>query len=196
MAKSKGREMYEPLTVTIEGTTPTLMHNGQLADPLNKWSKAIKVISGKRKKTDSDHEEMARLEFLGGLYLDKNLAPCWPGENIKRMLVDAAKKSKSGPSAKIGLLVQGDFPLIYDGPKDANKLWEDERFRSRVSCKVQTSRVMRTRPIFRDWKLRITVQHDPDIVNRDTVIEWIETAGRQIGLSDWRPDFGSFVLVD
>jgi hypothetical protein len=33
--------------VTIEGTAPIIMHNGQTADPLNQYAKAIKQISGK-----------------------------------------------------------------------------------------------------------------------------------------------------
>jgi len=43
------------------------MHNGQLADPMNRFTKAIKEITGKRKKSDSDHMEISHLEFLGSL---------------------------------------------------------------------------------------------------------------------------------
>lgn len=49
-----------------------LMHNGQLADPSNEWARAIKEISGKRAKTAADYEEMARLEWLGSLYLNQH----------------------------------------------------------------------------------------------------------------------------
>ena len=50
--------------IRFQGVSPLLCHNGQTADPRNAYSKAIKAISGKRKKTDSDYDEMARLEWL------------------------------------------------------------------------------------------------------------------------------------
>ena len=43
--------MYKVMLLTIIGTAPLVMHNGQTADPLNKYAKMLKAISGKRKKT-------------------------------------------------------------------------------------------------------------------------------------------------
>jgi hypothetical protein len=51
----------------------------------------MKRVSGKRAKTDADFEELARLEFLGGLYLH-NGEPCLPGEVIEAALVEAAAR--------------------------------------------------------------------------------------------------------
>ena len=31
----------------------------------------LKSVSGKRKKTEADHEEMARIEFVAGLYMNE-----------------------------------------------------------------------------------------------------------------------------
>lgn len=187
--------MYEPLEVTIEGTCPTLQHNGQMADPLNEWAKKLKAVSGKRKKTDEDHEEMSRIEFFGSLYLDKDLRVCWPSENIESMLNAAARKRKEGPQARTGMMVTGDFPLTYTGPETAEELWQHGGFILRCACGVNGSRVMRTRPLFRDWSLRFTVMHDPKIVNADIVLQWCDIAGREVGLSDWRPKFGRFQVV-
>ncbi len=55
-------------TYTIRGTTPMMMHNERLANPFDDLTKAIKAISGKRKKTEDDLIEMSRIEWLGGLY--------------------------------------------------------------------------------------------------------------------------------
>jgi hypothetical protein len=49
--------MYKLLSLTIVGTAPLLMHNGQTADPLNKYAKMLKSVSGKRKKTEADHRK-------------------------------------------------------------------------------------------------------------------------------------------
>jgi len=184
--------MYKKLKVTLVGITPTIQHNGQLANPLNKWSKAMKEISGKRKKTDADFEELAKIEFFGALYLDSDGRPCWPGETIEAMLISAAKKSREGPQAKTGIICDGNFAIKYSGPTDPEKLWADERFRLTVPVRVQSSRIMRTRPIFREWSLPIEISYLEDVVNERTVRDWCNTAGQLIGLSDWRPKYGRF----
>jgi len=63
----KGYSQYE---VELSGDS-LIMHNGQTADPLNPFSKAMKEISSKRKKTDTDYEAMANIEYRAGLYLNK-----------------------------------------------------------------------------------------------------------------------------
>jgi len=56
------------IQVRMRGLSPLLCHNGQTADPQNAYAKAMKAVSGKRKKTDADFDEMSRLEWLAGLY--------------------------------------------------------------------------------------------------------------------------------
>ena len=54
-------------TITIRGIAPLLMHNGQLANPLNPLAKEMKKVTSVRTKTDEHHLELQRLEFLAGL---------------------------------------------------------------------------------------------------------------------------------
>jgi hypothetical protein len=184
----------ELIEATIEGIAPTILHNGRMANPMDEYAKQLKAISGKRKKTDDDYAEMARIEWHGSLYLDSNLHPCWPSEAVEGLLIAAAKKSKEGPQAKTGLLIIGDFPIKYAGPKDIEELWADKNYRIAVGVNVGGSKVIRTRPIFRSWSLDLQVQFDPEIVNRATVMHWITVGGKLIGLSDWRPKFGRYEL--
>lgn len=183
---------YKQLTFRLTGVSPLIVHNGQLANPLNRIAKEMKRVSGKRNKTDADFEELARLEFLGSLYVDANGEPCIPGEVIEAMLVEAAKKSKRGPQAKAGVVCEGNFPIIYDGPRKPDDLWADEKFRLVVGVKVQRNKVMRTRPIFREWACEISVDYAPVMMNGSTVAEIVRTAGSIIGVGDWRPKFGRF----
>lgn len=187
--------MYKELRFRVQGTTPTILHNGQLANPLNRYSKALKEISGKRKKTDEDYEKMARIEWEASLYLDAKERVCWPGENIERMICAAARKTKAGKEALSGIIVEGLCPIEYDGPKGVEALWADERFRRTDGVRVQQARVMRTRPVFNDWKLSFTVSYLPDVCKPDDIRSWVETAGVVIGLSDWRPKFGKFIVL-
>ncbi|PVE26447.1 hypothetical protein DC522_01400 [Microvirga sp. KLBC 81] len=151
----------------------------------------MKRVSAKRAKTDADFEELARLEFLGGLYLLDG-APCIPGEVIEAALIEAAKKQKRGQQAKAGIISDGNFPVEYDGPQTADELWKDERFRLVAGVKVQQNKVMRTRPIFQNWACEISVDFMPDQLNRSEVEEMVQTAGKIIGIGDWRPKFGRF----
>jgi len=57
----------QTITFEVRGNLPLLMHNSRLASPLDKYSKELKSISGKRKKTDEDHELMALIEARGSL---------------------------------------------------------------------------------------------------------------------------------
>jgi len=190
--------MLQELKFKIVGTSPLLMHNGQLADPLNKYARALKEISGKRSKTEADHEEMARLEFLGGLYLNDG-QPCIPGHVLEAALIGkggAARKQRMGKQAAAGLYCLDNFPLEYDGPKGADSLWADEAFRLAALVKVQQSRVVRTRPMFKDWSAIVTVSFDTDFVNPDDVRLWIDIAGSEVGLMDWRPRYGRFSVEE
>lgn len=185
--------MYE-FTVTFQGTAPLLMHNSRLANPLDPAAKALKKVTGKRNKTDEDHAEMARLEFLGGLYIDPDIGPFIPGENIWRCLWDAAKKYKMGVKVKEGVFVTTDInPLSYTGPREATKLWADENFRHMASVKVGTSRTMRCRPHFQEWRVAADGVLDPSLLEPSDLESIAETAGSLIGLGDWRPRFGRFV---
>jgi len=182
---------WQKMQFRLTGDAPMIQHNGQTADPLNKFSKALKAISGKRKKTDSDLEELARLEFLAGLYMGSN-GPMIPSMVIDACIIDAAKKSREGVLAKSGFFTVGDALLEYDGPRTTNELWQDERFRFSVPVRVQQARVIRTRPIFNEWALTCTVQHEESVVNAATVASWFAIAGTLVGLGDWRPRFGRF----
>ena len=185
---------YETMRFRITGVSPLLMHNGQMADPLNKFSKAMKKVSSKRSKTDSDHEEMARLEFLGSLYL-YNGEPCIPGETIEGGIFGkggAARKLKKGKEASQGVFCLGPFPLEYEGPRDPKELWEGNGHAFGRLVRVKESRVMRTRPKFDQWAATIEIQYNPQIVDRQEVIAWMETLGSEVGIMDWRPRFGRF----
>jgi hypothetical protein len=144
------------LELEMTGTTPLVMHNAQLSDPLNRYAKAIAEISAKRAKTEADHIEMSRLEFLGGLYVDADgKTVVMPGENIKRCLVNAAKATKEGKPLERSLLLteQVTFPLVYIPLKTPEELWNDKSHVSRRSVKVGQSRIMRTRPVFFAWNI-------------------------------------------
>jgi hypothetical protein len=177
----------------LRSSSPLMLHSGQLADPLNKYSKAIKAISSKRKKTDADFEEMARLEFMGGLYLTKD-GPAIPADNITAMIVKAAMKHKEGDMAKTGIFVEDHASIEYTGPRDPDAMWKAETFRDTRGAKIGKARIMRTRPIFQEWSSTVTFTIDDEVVNPSRVDEWLAVAGRAVGLCELRPRYGRFTV--
>lgn len=180
-------------TITLTGTHTLLMHNQQLSNPLHPLTRALADVSGKRQKTIEDHEEMARREWMGGLYFDPDHGPYIPGMNIERALLDAARLSRQGKSIERGLFITSDInPLQYAGSRDPNILIGDLNFRHMASVKVGTSRVMRCRPMFREWATLAEGELDAEQLDIDDLVKIASRAGSLIGLGDWRPRFGRF----
>ena len=190
--------MLQEKEYRLKSLCPMLQHNGQLADPMNPFTIALKKVSGKRAKTEADHMEMARIEFLGGLYMGQNgdgIMPVIPPQNIRGMLIRAARKRKEGKLAESGLFIMDKSILEYEGPKEPDDLWADESFRHRALVVIGRSRVARTRPIFHDWEATVKVTFDDEIINEAQLDEWFEIAGHIIGQGDWRPQYGRFEVI-
>jgi len=182
---------YQPLSCTITGVAPLLLHNGQLANPANQFARRMKSISDKRKKTEQDLMELARLEWLGSLYL-RDRQPCIPGEMIEATITKAAGERRKGTTVSAGLYCPGAFLIKYDGPRDVEQLWTLEEFREVRIVRIGKNRVVRTRPRFDNWSVEVTVMHRPDMLSANDVRELIELAGDLKGLGDWRPKYGRF----
>lgn len=171
-----------------------IVHNGQTADPLNAMAKKLKQVSSKRAKTDADYEEMARIEFIAGLYMGKD-GPIIPATNIDSMLINAAKKSKEGQFAKSGVFCAEHALMQYDGPRTADELWQDERFRFSALVRVGTARVARMRPVFKEWSAVIKLNVEESVINPARIDDWFIAAGSVVGLGDWRPQHGRFTAT-
>jgi hypothetical protein len=204
--------MFQAKQVTIKGIAPIIMHNGRLADPLDPFSKELKRLNDNNKgksKTDEKSAVISVVEWCGGLYhtdgtieicdglvkWDKAIQPHVPADLLKACIVGGAQKARLGKQAKAGVLVTEAGTLDYKGPKDVNTLMADSRFVIRKQARVQASRIMRTRPMFRDWQCTFTIEFDPEVMNWEQVFEALIQAGRYVGLGDWRPEHGRFEVA-
>lgn len=182
--------------ITLTGTDTLLMHNARLSNPLDPAAKAVKKLTGKRTKTDDDYEQIAHVEWAGGLYHDAEIGPFIPADNIWRCLYDGAKKYKKGPRVKEGVLIATNVnPLAYRGPRDVETLWADENFRHFSSAKVGMQRVTRCRPQFRQWKTEADGILDENALDLSELQQIAEVAGSLVGIGDWRPRFGRFTAT-
>lgn len=180
-------------TVVIEltGRTPLLMHAvAQLANPRDPLSKEIRKLTSKRTKTDEDQENIARLEFEGGAYMNGH-GPYVPAANLERCLFDAAKLTKQGQQIRRGLIVEEDSDLDYEGPRTVEELWA-KGFHITLPVKVMGRTTMRCRPMFRDWAVTFSAVLDGEALDLADFVAICERAGRLVGLGDYRPRYGRF----
>jgi hypothetical protein len=178
----------ELLSLKIVGVSPLMQHSDKLANPLLPETRVHKELTSKRKKSDSDHLEIARSEFLCGLYFAKDVGVYIPGANFDATLKAAAKLQKLGTHWTRGAIVLTDkAKLIYDGPTDPKKLWDARVFTDCRGVKVGTAKVMRYRPVFTEWACEIQIAYDEEILNRSEVDKTIRDAGALIGVCEYRP---------
>lgn len=191
------------VTLKAQGSSALILHNERLADPLDPIVRELAKYTKKRGKSDADHMEIARLEFLGGLYTDppldltmngKSPAPGLPAWNVIRCLQDGAKRQKKGAD-----VLRGVHPIIqhvlitYEGPRNPHKMWTDGRFTLRKTVGVQRARMMRTRPMFVDWSIDLPVEVDPTVFDLDVLANVWRDAGVYAGIGEMRPIYGRFV---
>jgi len=185
--------VFKNYNIQMRGVSPLLQHNNQCVNPLNPMKKKISSITSKRKKVDADYEEIARLEFQSGLYLGRKGQPIIPASNLRRMLIEGARKSKDGKQFETGVSVLGDADLDYEGPKELEGLMERvDEFSWTTVVGNQRSSIMRTRPRFEDWSVQFEIEVATDLVTDDMLDNALRHSSR-IGICDGRAiGFGKF----
>ena len=185
----------------IRGIVPCIMSNGAMADPTFYWAKAAREIRKGVKRgevmTEQQAEDYYHALFIGQLYLlDGQKTPYWPAENVEGLIRRGAMKSKKGQVAKVAITCDDNFPLIYDGPRDAEGLWADERFvfKSRIGGKNGTTINCRCR-FPAGWEFKFRLLLDREQADESDVRRWLDDAGALVGLSAWTPKYGRFEVV-
>ena len=174
------------ITVSAVGTKPLLLHNVDLANPLNPWARKMADLRGtpSKRRTEKWHEEMAYVSFMGAFYDIPDInGPALPAENVRRSLIDAAKASRLGTQVQRALMVTTPaIPLIFDGPKDPEKMWETGNFHLTRMIRGTGGASPTTYPIFREWAVKVPFYLDESLLNVRDLTEIAERAGRIEGL--------------
>lgn len=182
--------------LSIRGTAPLIVQGDRLANPLDEITREYRAIAKKRNKTDEDTLALMRLEFYAGLYYDPETGPYMPAENIHRCLRDAGGLSRNGKNVTRAVLVLSDRnPIEYRGSRDIDDLWANENHhfvKTVVNAGQSKGRVIRMRPIFREWAVNAELELLEEQLNLSDLRRIAETAGLLIGLGSWRPRYGRF----
>lgn len=170
--------------VTIQGSADILFHrwnNEAVAE------KAAAAKNSKTKKTDNIESYVYR-NADGEISL--------PGENFRQSIITAAKfrqDPRSPRKSAMDLFKAGIVPLTELASFGSTK-WDYEDAR-RVM--IQRNGITRIRPAMRKgWRLTFQIMvNTPDYIESDDLRQTIESAGRLVGVGDFRPTYGRFGVV-
>jgi hypothetical protein len=188
------------LEVHITGVTPLVMEHPRLSDPDDSITQAIKAVTGKAKMTEDDRREKERLQFAGSLYIGKD-GPYIPGLNLRGCWYEAGKARKLGTAIERAAIVTTvEVPVQYEGPRDTDGLWAQERFHFRAMVGIgvgkQKRRVPRMRPMFPEWGLVAEVELLSQFLDKQDFIDVVTSAGMMEGLGGARKiGYGRYTAV-
>jgi hypothetical protein len=184
----------EHVSVKIEGVTPLILNRFHDAAQLS-------ATSGTRASTASEKgtpQAQAELKLYTGA--DGKLVI--PQPNVLSCITAAGKFFKAGKSKvttqKSSLIpacveIEGvDIPLMHKQP------WRVDGRPVRIPA--TGGRILCYRPMFDDWALTFALTLDTEVMTVKLLREVIDTAGKRIGLGDFRPDckgpFGRFKVTN
>lgn len=199
--------MLKEIKVKWTGQAPLIMHRGDLADPLDKYSMAISAQAkrAKKDKTEAQYQELYRLEWIGGLYTDAKIGVVVPTDNIIKVIIEGARRAKMGKVVEAAVFVDGIAPnghhdavkLDFPGPQETDSMWLQScqgkaDFILKKTLKVAQTRIVRCRPIFRKWSITFLLHYDTTVIEKESLVEAMKIAGHMIGMGDWHPRYGTF----
>ncbi len=168
------------IKVTIKGTAPLLQH---------RFPEETGVQSVKKNSGGGDYSEMAEQAAYklpdGTLYQ--------PSAHIERSMQKAATNFKIlGKRGKTYMdLIKSS---CYIAPDAIPHIIQDYTI-DRRSVIIQRARIMRERPILKEWELAFDIIIMDKQLKQETVKEILDYAGAFVGIGDYRPKFGRFMVV-
>lgn len=174
-----------PLTVTftLEGVCPMLFH---------RWStesvaaKAAAAKNSTAKKTD---------DVESYVYRDDDGQLCIPGEYVRMSIIQAARyrqDPRSPRKSAMDLYKAGIVSLVELAGLGTND-WD---FMDARRVMVQRSGVTRQRPAMNPgWRAEFQfLINTPEYIDANTLHEVLANAGRLVGIGDFRPSYGRFLV--
>ena len=174
------------IQVTIKGIQPgLLMHRF----PMDGADESSKQTTGK-----PDYSKEAEIS----LYKDESGVIYQPASHIEGALKEASKTLKipGKRGASYAKLVGSCVSVYPDAiPHIETKYEIDAR-----PVVIQKARVIRYRPLFKDWELSFIIEIADDQLPTDVVKRALDHAGLYVGIGDFRPGkggkFGKFMVTE
>lgn len=172
------------VSVTVEGASDLLFHRWNCESV---QSKAVAAKNSKAKKED---------DIESYVWRNQKEELCVPGEYFRQAIINAAKfkqDPRSPRKSAMDLFRAGVVSLTALAPLGV-KSWDylDTR---RVT--IQRAGINRTRPAMRQgWKAELDFQVlTPEYIDPVLFQDVLNTAGRLVGVGDFRPTYGRFFVT-
>ncbi len=181
--------------VTLTGISPMMMHADTLVDPLNPKAIAHKKLTSDR-KLKATHEGqvlIAESLFMNSFYLNSSNKIILPMLNIRKSLIEGARRFKLGKDIERSMNFYEDPELQYPSKQTPAKMWSD--YGQHVDARsvvIGRAKVMAYRPLFNEWSVTFQCQFDPEVINLDSLRECWDSAGTMACIGDFRPLFGKY----
>ena len=171
--------MEHIIDVTIVGTVPLLQH--RFAD--EKQTDEPKKVGGKRDY--SGEAELALYRLSDGTIYQ-------PSTHLEGAMLKSAVKFQIGGRGKKTYkdLFKSAIIVSPDAIVHKNQKWEVDR----RAVIVNKGRVMRERPRFDKWELDFEIHVMDEQIPTNMVNAILVDAGQYVGISDYRPKFGRFMV--
>lgn len=172
------------VSIRIEGISPLLMHRF----PLTEKDEKSKIKNQKKNMDDVE----------GSLYRDDQGKLVQPSSHLIGTLKKAGAKYQIPGQGKLtykNLMGSGAVIIEQDMIEHEIQTWDVDR----RPVVVQRARIIRSRPILKEWALSFNVEFDEDEVPKEVLKELFDYAGRRVGIGDYRPGlggpFGRFIVT-
>jgi hypothetical protein len=173
------------VAVTLQGSADFLFHRWN-AEAVDEKAKSAK--NSKAKKSDDVESYVYRTEN-GELAI--------PGEYLRGSIIHAAKFRQDPRSPRKSAMDLYKAAIVVTTPL-ASLGVVDWDYLDKRRVMIQRAGINRVRPAMRaGWKaeFHLTVLL-PEYVDQNALRETIESAGRLIGIGDFRPTFGRFGIIN
>lgn len=181
----------------IEGTQPLMLNNNQVVNPFNRYTKMLKPLTAKKKKSEDDMVEIYRLQFESSLYM-KGDVYIIPSDHFWKSVCSAAKEEKKGKKFEQSFNIFEDcvldFPEKNMSPDELYK--NGEHVDIRIGVLNGRSSVPVCRAIFNEWKTIVDCFYDETQIDKDDILRFFDIAGKRYGIGTYRKKFGRFSVKE
>ena len=186
----------QTLEFKIKGTTPLCMHSPQASDALcdHPLYQPMRELAKKRTKSEEDHRELARLEWMLSLYVNTEGKLFTPGRCWEAALKDTAKRQKLGKKFNAAVMCDDAILQFPDADKSPDELWNMKKYCMRIGMRVSNARVMRSVPVFANWSVDLKVSFLESELDEKTIAGVVRDCGIINGFLEFRPRHGRFVI--
>lgn len=173
--------MYE-IQVSVEGISPLLMN--RFAEETAE--EVIKRVTGKP----------VQPEVAVSLYILPDGTIYQPATHIEGAFIKAAANFKITGKGKKTYKDLAKSSIFVEPDAIAHKIQEYDIDKRPVVNPTTRGRVIRARPILNKWALSFRIKVLDDQFPREVVKSVLDYAGSSVGIGDYRPRFGRFIVTE